>query len=58
MGDQLSWCSILVLDPLDPPGTARWVLLLDWNGGQIAAIRDFVCADYVMEGAGVTVTAI
>jgi len=48
--------AILVSDPADPPGTARWVVLLDWKDRQIAAIRDFLYADYVMEG--VTVRAI
>ncbi|MDE3115400.1 MAG: sigma-70 family RNA polymerase sigma factor [Pseudomonadota bacterium] len=48
--------AILVRDPLDPPGTARWVVLLNWNNGQIAVIRDFLYADYVMES--VTVAAL
>jgi RNA polymerase sigma-70 factor (ECF subfamily) len=48
--------AILVADPNDPPGAARWVVLLDWKDGQIAAIRDFFYANYVMES--VTVTAL
>jgi RNA polymerase sigma-70 factor (ECF subfamily) len=48
--------AILVSDPSDPTGAVRWVVLLDWKDGQIANIRDFFYASYVMES--VTVTAI
>ncbi|NYT42896.1 sigma-70 family RNA polymerase sigma factor [Sphingomonas sp. R-74633] len=33
-------------------GVARFVVLLDWQGGRIAGIRDFHYAGYVMEGLG------
>jgi RNA polymerase sigma-70 factor (ECF subfamily) len=46
--------AILVSDPSDAAGAVRWVVLLDWMDGQIAAIRDFIYADYVMEGVTVT----
>lgn len=48
--------AILVSDPTDAAAGVRWVVLLDWQDGRIAAIRDFIYADYVMEG--LTVTAI
>jgi RNA polymerase sigma-70 factor (ECF subfamily) len=46
--------AILVSDPADPAAAVRFVVLLDWKDGQIAAIRDFFYADYVMEGVTVT----
>jgi RNA polymerase sigma-70 factor (ECF subfamily) len=45
--------AILVSDPSDPTGAIRWVVLLDWKAGEIAAIRDFFYADYVMESVTV-----
>lgn len=45
--------AILARDPADPTGAVRWIVLLDWKGGQIAAIRDFIYADYVMESLSV-----
>jgi RNA polymerase sigma-70 factor (ECF subfamily) len=41
--------ALLVGDPADPQGAVRYVVLLDWEDGQIAAIRDFRYADYVTE---------
>jgi RNA polymerase sigma-70 factor (ECF subfamily) len=46
--------AILASDPADPTGAVRWVILLDWKDGKIAAIRDFHFADYVVEGLAVT----
>jgi RNA polymerase sigma-70 factor (ECF subfamily) len=31
----------------------RYVVLLDWSDGRIAAIQDFLYAPYVMEGLAV-----
>lgn len=47
--------AMLVGDPADPPGAARWVVLLDWRDEQIAAIRDFLYATYAIEGVRVEV---
>jgi RNA polymerase sigma-70 factor, ECF subfamily len=35
-------------------GALRSVVLLGWKNGRIAAIRDFLYADYVMEGLAVS----
>ena len=42
--------ALLVNDPADGAKTIGYVVLLDWKNGQIAAIRDFRLATYVMEG--------
>jgi RNA polymerase sigma-70 factor (ECF subfamily) len=41
--------ALLVSDPADAAGTINYVVLLDWAGGRIAAIRDFHYAAYVTE---------
>jgi RNA polymerase sigma-70 factor (ECF subfamily) len=41
--------AILATDAADPDGPIRWVVLLDWADGQLAAIRDFFYARYVVE---------
>jgi len=41
--------ALLVSDPADPAGAIRYVVLLDWAEGKIAAIRDFRFAPYVVE---------
>jgi RNA polymerase sigma-70 factor (ECF subfamily) len=41
--------ALLVRDPGDPVGPVRYVVLLEWREGAIAAIRDFRFAPYVME---------
>ena len=46
--------AMLVSDPSDPAAATRWVVLLDWREGRIAAIRDFLHANYVMESVTVT----
>lgn len=45
--------ALLVRDPADPPEIVGYVVLLDWVGGQITAIRDFRYARHVMEGLAV-----
>ena len=46
--------ALLVSDPADPAGTIRYVVLLDWVEGKIAAIRDFRFAPYVTESLELT----
>jgi RNA polymerase sigma-70 factor (ECF subfamily) len=46
--------AILASDPSDPTGAVRWVVLLDWKDGRIAAICDFKYADYVVESVVLT----
>jgi RNA polymerase sigma-70 factor (ECF subfamily) len=46
--------ALLVSDPADGAKTIGYVVLLDWKNGQIAAIRDFRLAPYVMEGLTVS----
>jgi RNA polymerase sigma-70 factor, ECF subfamily len=41
--------ALLASDPGDATGAIRYVVLLDWVDGRIAAIRDFRYAGYVME---------
>jgi RNA polymerase sigma-70 factor, ECF subfamily len=41
--------ALLVRDPADLAGPVRYVVLLEWREGAIAAIRDFRFAPYVME---------
>ena len=41
--------ALLVSDPADVTGVVKYVVLLDWADGRIAAIRDFRFAPYVME---------
>jgi RNA polymerase sigma-70 factor (ECF subfamily) len=40
---------LLVSDPADPTRATRYVVLLEWQNGRIASIRDFRYAPYVME---------
>jgi RNA polymerase sigma-70 factor (ECF subfamily) len=40
-------------DPEDAGGDIKHIVLLDWVGGKIAAIRDFKYAPYVMDGLAV-----
>jgi RNA polymerase sigma-70 factor (ECF subfamily) len=46
--------ALLVSDPADPTGAVRYVVLLDWAEGRIAAIRDFRHAAYVTESLAVS----
>jgi RNA polymerase sigma-70 factor, ECF subfamily len=41
--------ALLVSDPADSTGAIGYVVLIDWKDGQVAAIRDFRLAPYVME---------
>jgi RNA polymerase sigma-70 factor (ECF subfamily) len=45
---------LLVRDPAVAADDVAYVILLDWAGDRIAAIRDFRYAPYVMEGLTVT----
>jgi RNA polymerase sigma-70 factor (ECF subfamily) len=49
--------AILVRDPKDPGGKPNYFILLDWTGGQLANIRDFLYAPYAIDGAEVTILA-
>ncbi|MDG4883358.1 sigma-70 family RNA polymerase sigma factor [Mesorhizobium sp. WSM4884] len=42
--------AILVTSPDRPDGSPRYFILIDWENGRIAGIRDFLFADYVMDG--------
>jgi RNA polymerase sigma-70 factor (ECF subfamily) len=41
--------ALLARDPGDPAGAVRYVVLIDWRNGRIAAIRDFRYATYVTD---------
>ncbi|CUT13664.1 probable RNA polymerase sigma subunit [Bradyrhizobium sp.] len=43
--------AILVFDPNEPSGRAKYFMLLDWSAGKLATIRDFRHAAYVIDGA-------
>jgi RNA polymerase sigma-70 factor (ECF subfamily) len=43
--------AILVFDPNEPGGAAKYFMLLDWSVGKVATIRDFRHAGYVIDGA-------
>jgi RNA polymerase sigma-70 factor (ECF subfamily) len=45
--------ALLVSDPDDQTAAVRYVVLLDWRDGEIAKIRDFFYAHYVMESLAV-----
>ncbi|MGX5801489.1 sigma-70 family RNA polymerase sigma factor [Bradyrhizobium sp. Arg314] len=42
--------AILVTSPDRPDGPPRYFVLVHWEDGRIAGIRDFLFADYVMDG--------
>jgi RNA polymerase sigma-70 factor (ECF subfamily) len=42
--------ALLVSNPRDPVHTPLYVVLLEWKDGRIVDIRDFLHANYVMEG--------
>ena len=46
--------AILMLDPNDADGRPAFFILLDWAGGKVAGIRDFMFARYAMEGAEIS----
>jgi RNA polymerase sigma-70 factor, ECF subfamily len=43
--------AILVFDPNERGSGPKYFMLLDWSAGQVAAIRDFRHAAYVIDGA-------
>src|SRR5713101_10205335 len=43
--------AILVFDPNEPGSAPKYFMLLDWQAGKVATIRDFRHAPYVIEGA-------
>jgi RNA polymerase sigma-70 factor (ECF subfamily) len=43
--------AILVFDPSDPEGKAKYFMLLDWSADKVATIRDFRHATYAIDGA-------
>jgi RNA polymerase sigma-70 factor, ECF subfamily len=43
--------AILVFDPGEPRGRAKYFMLLDWSADKVATIRDFRHAAYVIDGA-------
>ncbi len=45
--------AIIARDPNDPTRRPRYFLLLNWSAGEVATIRDFRHAPYVIEGAEV-----
>ena len=47
--------AIVVSDPREPRSTPSYFILLDWQGGQALAIRDFRYARYAVEDAEIDV---
>ena len=47
--------AMLVYDADDPDHRLKYFVLLDWAGGKVVGIRDFVFARYAMEGAELAV---
>ena len=43
--------AILVFDPNAPGSGPKYFVLLDWQAGKVATIRDFRHAPYIIEGA-------
>jgi RNA polymerase sigma-70 factor (ECF subfamily) len=43
--------AILVCDPDDRSGRPKYFIVLEWAGGTIVTIRDFLFARYAIEGA-------
>src|ERR1700754_4760527 len=43
--------AILVFDPNEPNGRAKYFMLLNWSADKLATIRDFRHATYVIDGA-------
>jgi RNA polymerase sigma-70 factor (ECF subfamily) len=43
--------AILVFDPGEPGAAPKYFMLLQWSAGQVAAIRDFRHAPYIVDGA-------
>jgi RNA polymerase sigma-70 factor (ECF subfamily) len=49
--------AILVFDPGAASPKPKYFMLLQWDGGKVATIRDFRHAPHVMEGADFSVAA-
>ena len=47
--------AILVFDPREASGRPLYFILIDWENGEVASIRDFRHAPYVMEDAQFTI---
>jgi RNA polymerase sigma-70 factor (ECF subfamily) len=47
--------ALLVRDPADPAKPPAYFILLEWLGDEIATIRDFYFARYVLDGAELVV---
>lgn len=45
--------ALLISDPADPAAAVRYVVLLDWRDGEIATIRDYFYAPYVIDSLAV-----
>jgi RNA polymerase sigma-70 factor (ECF subfamily) len=45
--------AILVYNPANLTGPPAYFVLIEWRSGRLIAIRDFLYAPYVMEGAEV-----
>jgi RNA polymerase sigma-70 factor (ECF subfamily) len=43
--------AILVFDPVKRDAGPKYFMLLDWDGGRVATIRDFRYAPYILDGA-------
>ena len=43
--------AILVFDPDEPDAGPKYFMLVDWEAGKVATIRDFRHAAYVVDGA-------
>ena len=43
--------AILVYNPADPAGPPTYFVLLEWRADRLLAIRDFLYAPYIMDGA-------
>jgi RNA polymerase sigma-70 factor (ECF subfamily) len=43
--------AILVFDPAQPGSAPKYFMLLEWSAGEVATIRDFRHAPYVIDGA-------
>ena len=43
--------AVIVFDPHDPSGRPSYFILLEWLDDEIAGIRDFRYARYVIDGA-------
>lgn len=47
--------ALLAFDPDEPDGAPLYFVVIEWNGSDVSAIRDFRYARYVLEGAQIVV---